>query len=173
MKEEGPIPLYYSCQSFDDNRGVTKIVGLPTSPWVQSNIVYNQPRVLRGMHWQKPPFDQAKNITLIKGPDRDQVFLHLCMRLSDGRIWIGWLKNGESVYVPKGFANGYYSEGTSIVHYLVDAPYMPSAEARFPAIDLVTQHLNHLKLNVEQMVIKEKESTCEIEDFYEGRRLAQ
>lgn len=89
-------------------------------------------RVLRGMHFQSPPFQHAKLVYCIKGSIFDAVVdlrtdseafgLHETLELSD--------ENGLVLYVPPGVAHGFYvlSE-EAITVYSVTSEHCPEADA--------------------------------------------
>lgn len=96
--------------------------------FVQDNLVHSVKNVFRGLHFQLPPHEQAKLITMLKGEildvivdlrkDSDTYLQQLNIPLS--------AENGEQLFIPEGFAHGYYvlSE-EAIISYKVSAPYAP------------------------------------------------
>lgn len=82
--------------------------------------------VLRGMHFQLPPFDQNKIIFVSSGKILDVI---LDLRLDSptyGHHEVFEISNeaNYSLYIPLGLAHGFYSlEDNSIVNYLVSSPY--------------------------------------------------
>lgn len=118
----------YFFESFNDANFQSK--GLDFD-FIQDNEAFSSFGVLRGLHYQKPPFAQTKLIRSIQGKILDVV---LDLRKSSetyGQTFSIVLDDNEKkqLLVPKGFAHGYVvlSE-TAIVAYKVDAPYMPSEE---------------------------------------------
>lgn len=82
--------------------------------------------VIRGMHFQLPPYDHEKLVYVIKGSILDVVLDLRKNSNTYGRyISIELLeKNGLSVYVPRGCAHGFRSlENESIVVYNVTTIY--------------------------------------------------
>lgn len=84
--------------------------------------------VLRGLHYQIPPFAQAKLVRVIKGEILDVVVdirkgsptygQHLATKLSE--------KNKRQLFIPKGFAHGFVVLSEScIFSYKVDNYYNP------------------------------------------------
>ena len=74
--------------------------------FVQDNESYSVRGVLRGLHFQKPPFDQAKLVRVVKVLDvavdlrRFSTFRkHSAIRLSE--------ENKLQLFIPKGFAHGF------------------------------------------------------------------
>lgn len=100
--------------------------------FVQDNLVHSKKNVLRGLHFQLPPFEQAKLITVIRGE-----ILDIVIDLRKGSAT--YLKQlniplsaekGEQLFIPEGFAHGYYvlSEN-SCISYKVSAPYSPGHQS--------------------------------------------
>lgn len=88
--------------------------------------------VLRGLHFQLPPFTQAKLVWVVKGKvldvavdlrrDSPTYGQHRAVELS--------AENMLRFFVPRGFAHGYLTltPGAEFL-YKVDAPYAPQADA--------------------------------------------
>ena len=80
--------------------------------------------VIRGMHFQIPPFDSYKIVSCINGEILDVV---LDLRLSSktfGKSFSIKLNNKQSIFIPKGFAHGFLSlEENTIVTYLQSKVY--------------------------------------------------
>ena len=88
---------------------------------VQCNISYNKKKgTLRGMHYQVPPFEEAKIVSCTKGSIYDVVVdlrkesLTYCqwvaIELSD--------KNFKMIYIPRGCAHGFQTlEDEAMVYY--------------------------------------------------------
>lgn len=102
--------------------------GLPTD-WVQDNHSRSGRRnIIRGLHFQTPPFAQAKLVRVTRGAILDVAVdlrrssmtfgQHVAIELSD--------ENWRQIYVPAGFAHGFctLTEDTE-VQYKVTAPYAP------------------------------------------------
>lgn len=99
--------------------------------FVQDNQSFSHYGVIRGLHFQRPPFAQAKLVRVVKGKVLDVVVdirkdsptfgRHLSIELSE--------ENKRQVFIPKGFAHGYsvLSEGT-IFQYKCDNYYAPESE---------------------------------------------
>ncbi|MFN5418561.1 MAG: dTDP-4-dehydrorhamnose 3,5-epimerase [Flavobacteriia bacterium] len=99
--------------------------------FIQDNEAKSTKGVLRGLHFQNPPFAQTKLIRVIKGEILDVV---IDLRISSktyGKSFSIILndENKKQLLVPKGFAHGYIvlSE-EAIVSYKVDEKYLPETE---------------------------------------------
>lgn len=98
---------------------------------VQENVSKSSKGVLRGMHYQLPPFSQSKLIRVIEGKILDVAIdirkssktfgQHIALELS--------AENNSQLFVPRGFAHGFVAlaESATIV-YKVDNFYAPSYE---------------------------------------------
>ena len=99
--------------------------------FVQDNEAKSSKGVLRGLHFQLPPFEQAKLIRVIQGSILDIAVdlrkhsptygKHISIELDD--------KNKHQLFIPKGFAHGYIvlSKDATIA-YKVDSEYRPDME---------------------------------------------
>ena len=96
--------------------------------FVQDNESKSSKGVLRGLHFQKPPFDQAKLVRCIKGRVMDvgvdirkgspTYGNHIAVELSE--------ENKRQLFLPRGFAHGYVVLSKSAVFaYKVDNKYAP------------------------------------------------
>jgi dTDP-4-dehydrorhamnose 3,5-epimerase len=98
--------------------------------WVQSNISVNPKKfTLRGLHFQKNEYAQAKLIKVINGRVLDFVVDMRQVSEDYNKVFFFNMKQGDEVYVPRYFAHGFItlSEDT-IVQYLVDNDYSPENE---------------------------------------------
>jgi dTDP-4-dehydrorhamnose 3,5-epimerase len=100
---------------------------------VQCNLSYNKRQgTLRGMHFQKKPYAEAKFVRCIAGAIYD-VIIDLRPDSETYTQWIGVelsSDNRRMLYVPEGFAHGYQSlTDQSEVFYQVSQYYTPSADA--------------------------------------------
>ena len=96
---------------------------------VQCNISYNKKKgTLRGMHYQVPPYEEAKVVNCVRGaiydviidlrPDSDTYCQWCAVELSDG--------NYKMLYVPEGFAHGFQTlEDDTVVFYQMSEFYHP------------------------------------------------
>ena len=101
------------------------------SDFVQDNESSSSYGVLRGLHFQEEPFDQAKLIRCLKGEVLDVVvdlrkksstyLKHFSIKLSD--------VNKYQLYIPKGFAHGFVVlSKNATFSYKVDNYYSPNHE---------------------------------------------
>jgi len=103
-----------------------------TDRFVQDNHSCSSRGVLRGLHFQLPPFAQAKLVRVIKGAIWDVV---VDIR-PDSSTYLKWYnvelsaENRLMIYVPVGFAHGFYtmSEEAELI-YKCSAEYDKASES--------------------------------------------
>jgi dTDP-4-dehydrorhamnose 3,5-epimerase len=112
-------PLLIAPKVFEDERGyffesfhIEKYAsaGIPLN-FVQDNESKSSKGVLRGLHFQNPPFDQGKLVRVVKGKVLDVAVdirknsptygKHISVELSD--------ENKLQLWIPPGFAHGFLS----------------------------------------------------------------
>ena len=77
--------------------------------FIQDNYSYSLKKVLRGLHFQKPPKAQAKLVTVLKGEIFD-VAVDLRKNSTTYGKWVAEILSEEnhlSLYIPDGFAHGF------------------------------------------------------------------
>jgi len=91
----------------------------------------SQKNVIRGMHFQLPPFDHNKLVHVISGAITD-VILDLRKHSPTYKQYFEITLNAaehRSLYIPKGFAHGYKSlEDNTIVVYSVSSVHAPDSD---------------------------------------------
>ena len=109
-----------------------------TIHFVQDNESKSSYGVLRGLHFQKPPFAQSKLVRVIKGAVLDVAVdirkgsptfgQHVAVELTED--------NHRQFFIPKGFAHGFavLSE-TAIFQYKCDEFYHPEADGGISILD--------------------------------------
>ena len=126
-------------QIFKDNRGhffesynknTFKTLGI-TENFVQDNQSLSQKGVIRGLHFQKPPFAQAKLVRVIKGAALD-VAVDLRKGSSTYGQHFSVLLTGENniqFFLPAGFAHGFAAlENDTIFAYKCSNFYNKNSE---------------------------------------------
>ncbi len=99
--------------------------------FVQDNMSYSRKGVLRGLHFQRPPAVQGKLIQVAKGRIRD-VAVDLRRNSSTFGRWVMVeLEEGDgrALWIPPGFAHGFYAQEDSIVLYKVTHYFVPELDA--------------------------------------------
>tara|TARA_B100001093_G_scaffold76221_1_gene67051 strand:+ start:122 stop:694 length:573 start_codon:yes stop_codon:yes gene_type:complete len=136
-----PEVLLIQPNKFEDKRGwfmesfrkdlLEKAVGHAIH-FCQDNQAQSTHGVIRGLHYQMPPHDQSKLVSVLQGKVLDVVVdirkgspqfgKHLAVELSS--------ENQKQLFIPRGFAHGYacLSE-TTLLAYKVDHYYNKASEA--------------------------------------------
>ena len=125
---------------FEDERGYffealserkfTELTGIATR-FVQDNESRSIRGVVRGLHFQLPPFAQSKLVRVARGKILDVAVdirrgsptygKHISVELSE--------HNHRMLFIPRGFAHGFsVLEGDAIVEYKCDNYYNPETE---------------------------------------------
>lgn len=141
---EGPVIL--KPRIFTDTRGYfyesysKRVFDELVTPvdFVQDNQSMSSKGVVRGLHFQKPPFTQAKLVRCIQGlvldvavdlrKDSPTFGKHVAVELSD--------ENNFQFFIPKGFAHGFsVLSDTAIFQYKCDNYYAPQSEGGISILD--------------------------------------
>lgn len=118
----------YFFESFSQQQFVEKVCN---TQFVQDNESRSSFGVLRGLHYQKPPFAQSKLVRVIQGKVLDVAVdirrgsptygQHVAVELSD--------ENKRQFFIPRGFAHGFVVlSDTAIFQYKCDNYYAPQSE---------------------------------------------
>ena len=125
----------FSQREFDEKVG--NIIG-HTVRFVQDNESMSSYGVMRGLHFQRPPFTQTKLVRCVKGSVLDVAVdirkgsptfgKHVAVALTED--------NHRQFFVPRGFAHGFVvlSE-TAIFQYKCDNFYAPQADGGISILD--------------------------------------
>lgn len=94
----------------------------------QCNISFNQKKgTLRGMHYQKPPHEEAKLVRCTMGAVFD-VIIDLRPDSSTHKQWVGeelTAQNRRILYIPEGFAHGFLTlKDDTEVFYQMSTEYV-------------------------------------------------
>ena len=104
--------------------------GIPAD-FVQDNQSYSSKNVLRGLHYQLPPFAQGKLVRVVRGSVLDVAVdirnesptcgQHFLLELSE--------KNNKMLWIPEGFAHGFLTlENDTVFLYKCTAYYDRKSE---------------------------------------------
>ncbi len=129
-------------QEYKDDRGIFfetfkqsefGSLGLPTQ-FVQANRSVSKKGVVRGMHWQNPPYAQGKLVNVLRGSIVDYV-VDIRPSSSNFGKWMKVDLNAQSkqqIWIPEGFAHGFIAlEDDTEVLYQTIKEYNKEAEAGF------------------------------------------
>lgn len=119
----------YFLESYNENK-FEEVVG--KTSFLQDNESKSSKGVLRGLHFQKPPFDQAKLVRCIEGEVLD-VAVDIRKNSKTYGEHVAVLLSGENkrqLFVPRGFAHGFVVlSDSAIFAYKVDNTYAPNYDA--------------------------------------------
>ena len=128
-------PRGYFFESFSQREFNEKVRPIE---FVQDNESKSSYGVMRGLHFQRPPFTQSKLVRCVKGAVLDVAVdirkgsptygQHVAVELTEN--------NHRQFFIPKGFAHGFavLSE-TSIFQYKCDEFYQPEADGGISILD--------------------------------------
>ena len=141
----------FSQREFDEKIG--KVV------FVQDNESKSSYGVMRGLHFQRPPFTQSKLVRCVKGAVLDVAVdirkgsptygQHVAVELTE--------ENHRQIFIPKGFAHGFavLSE-TAVFQYKCDEFYHPEADG---GISIFDDSLRiYWKIPMDQAILSEKDT---------------
>ena len=126
--------------------------------FLQDNESKSKYGVLRGLHFQKPPFEQAKLVRVVKGKvldiavdirrDSPTYGKHVSTLLTEDNKW--------QLFIPRGFAHGFVVMSEEVIfQYKCDNYYMPEYEGALLWND---PQLNiDWKIPVEDIILSEKD----------------
>jgi len=146
----------FSQREFDEK--VVPILGHKVN-FVQDNESMSSFGVMRGLHFQRPPFTQSKLVRVVKGAVLDVAVdirkgsptygQHVAVELTED--------NHRQFFVPRGFAHGFavLSE-TAVFQYKCDNYYAPQADG---GISIVDDSLGiDWKIPTERALLSEKDT---------------
>ena len=164
----------YFFESFSEREFKEKVeplVGYKVE-FCQDNESMSSYGVMRGLHFQRPPFTQSKLVRCVKGRVLDVVVdirkgsptygKHVAVELTED--------NHRQFFIPKGFAHGFavLSE-TAVFQYKCDNFYHPEADGGISILDeslgidwrIPTEHANLSEKDTKHEVLKDFDSPFE------------
>lgn len=141
-------------ESFNQEQFDQEVGGKTT--FVQDNQSISQKGVLRGLHFQNPPFAQGKLVRVIKGSVIDVAVdirknssaygQHVAVELSE--------KNHRQLWIPPGFAHGFVAlEDDTIFAYKCTNYYAPKSEGCIKWDD----RLLNIQWGIKSPIVSEKD----------------
>ena len=116
---------------FIDNRGQITKFNLPDNDVFDSILISsnNLAGTVRGLHFQKPPFEEVKIVTCVKGAIMDYVLDVRTDSPTFGK-WKSYLlisSQPTSLLIPKGFAHGFQTlQPDTEIFYAVSGEFSPA-----------------------------------------------
>ncbi len=128
--------------------------GIP-SDFVQDNQSFSKKGVLRGLHFQKPPFAQGKLVRVIVGRALDVAVdirensptfgQHVCLILDAA--------SHNMIYIPEGFAHGFLALEDTVLQYKCTNVYHKASEG-----GIIWNDSNlSIDWNIENPIVSEKD----------------
>lgn len=126
--------------------------------FVQDNESYSSFGVMRGLHFQRPPYTQSKLVRCVKGAVLDVAVdirkgsptygQHVAVELTED--------NHRQIFIPKGFAHGFVVlSDTAKFQYKCDEYYHPEADG---GINILDKSLNiDWRIPTERVILSEKD----------------
>ncbi len=149
----------FSQREFDEKVGPVR--------FVQDNESMSQYGVMRGLHFQRPPFTQSKLVRCVRGAVLDVAVdlrkgsptygQHVAVELSE--------ENHLQFFVPKGFAHGFsVLTETAVFQYKCDEFYHPEAD---DGISILDQSLGiDWRIPADKAILSEKDTKhLNLKDF--------
>ena len=146
----------YFFESFNQREFEEKVC---KTTFVQDNESKSGYGVIRGLHYQKPPFAQSKLVRVIKGAVLDVAVdirkgsptfgQHVAVELTEG--------NHRQFFIPRGFAHGFSVLSEEVIfQYKCDEFYHPEAEGEIAWND--AELGIDWKIPLEKVLVSEKDS---------------
>jgi len=129
--------------------------------FLQDNQSLSQKNVLRGLHFQKPPFSQAKLIRVVQGSVLDVAVDIRKNSKTYGQQYATELSatNKRMFYIPSGFAHGFLTlEDNTIFSYKCSAFYNKESEGSLLWND---KDLN-INWDIENPILSEKDKLSQV-----------
>lgn len=143
---------FFESYNYKEFNKVTKV------NFVQDNQSLSQGGVLRGLHFQSPPYDQSKLVSCIKGKVLDVAVDIRKKSKTYGKYFSVILSstNKKQLFIPKGFAHGFLVlSKKAIFSYKVDNYYSSSHDSGIlwndPKINI------DWKLSSDKLIISKKD----------------
>ncbi len=156
--------IYYDTRGYFyeswNQKEFTKLIGKSIN-FLQDNHSFSMQGVIRGLHYQVPPFQQQKLVTCIRGEIFD-VAVDIRKKSPTFGSWSGTYlneKNHNQLWVPEGFAHGFIvTSSFALVMYKVDQYWKKNHEhsIRWDDEDLKISW----PLKVQEDLISEKDSNA-------------
>jgi len=156
--ERGFFMRFYDRQTFVEHKLQTV--------WEQESVSFNQAKdTIRGLHFQLPPFVEAKIVRVVSGAIWD-VFVDLRKGSKTYGHWDALeisAENDRAIYIPKGFAHGFCTLTENVmVEYKIDVPYQVDLARGIRWNDEALS----IDWNVEKPIISERDSKLQfLADF--------
>lgn len=160
LDDRGYFYENFNKKSFHKNTGIE-------TEFVQENQSFSKKNVLRGLHYQIPPFEQGKLIKVLEGSIFD-VAVDIRKNSKTFLSWIGeelTAKNHKQLWIPPGFAHGFLVLSNSAsISYKTTNFYSPKHERSIIWND---SKINIIWPNVSNIQLSNKDTTAPKTDSLE------
>lgn len=171
---EGPILI--STKVFEDNRGLflesfnqkqfENVIGEKVN-FVQDNLSVSKVNVVRGLHFQKPPYEQGKLVRVLIGKVIDVAVdirkssptygQHISVELSED--------NNKMLWIPPGFAHGFSALTNDVIF-----SYKCTKYYHYDSEDALLWNDEKLKIDweVESPILSEKDEMSQLFETFKS-----
>lgn len=166
LDENGPVIIEprvfgdergYFYESFSDKEFKDQVADVT---FVQDNQSKSCANVLRGLHFQNPPYAQSKLVRVVNGAVIDVAVDIRPSSPNYGKFYAVYLseKNHKQFFIPQGFAHGFVAlEDDTIFQYKCDNYYNKESEGGIawddPEINIPWNHM----INIDNVILSEKD----------------
>ena len=153
----------YFCESFSDEWFRENVCD---TTFIQDNESLSIRGVIRGLHFQKPPYAQSKLVRCVNGQILDIAVDIRKNSPTYGKYVAVWLNhtNCRQLFIPRGFAHGFMAFGyDSLVQYKVDNPYNKESEGsiKWDDSDLdIIKEIPSYWLTDRKLILSEKDAAA-------------
>ena len=128
--------------------------------FMQSNESYSTYGVIRGVHFQKPPFEQSKLVRVIKGEIQD-IAVDLRPTSKTYKKYVSVKLNNinkNQLFIPKGFGHAFLTlSKEAIVSYMVDSIYKKDYDSGVRYDD---SNINiNWQIDMKQIILSDKDKS--------------
>ena len=143
----------------------------PNIHFIQDNESKSSYGVLRGLHFQKPPFEQTKLVRVIEGEVLD-VAVDLRIESATYGKWESFVLSGQNkkqFFIPKGFAHGFVVlSKEALINYKVDNIYVPDYDSGI-RFDDSTLNINW-RIGSHNLIISDKDKSLDTLNNYDQQK---
>lgn len=159
-------PCIYNMLPFEDKRGALRQYGMPEFEIKECYVVENNARTFRGMHLQNMDNPQRKIVGCLSG----EVFDYVMDVREDSPTFLEVFRfhlsrTNEYLYIPAGYAHGYFSRKPSTLLYLMDAFFDPDC---YSTINIYSVESISLP---EDIIISDKDANAKSKVDYARRKI--
>lgn len=155
----------YFCETFRQEFFLEKFKKIQ---FIQDNEAKSEYGILRGLHFQYPPFEQSKLVRVIEGEVLDVAIDLRPGSSSFGKYELFHLsaENKDQLFIPRGFAHGYLTLSEySIFSYKVDNSYSKEHEGGLHYLDKTLSIPWHKYCQEIKLSTKDNEINTTITDY--------